>query len=244
MGATLSIALLIAAGAATTAGAAPEGESAATDPSATATVATTSTESPTDEPTDSDSPEATTPDEETTAPTVEVSVATAGTREVGVGTNIWGTATGAPNAPVTVQALVDGNWSTSRTGTTDANGFYAVPLTYGTNTPGTYTFRVVVAVDGDYAISPDITLTRTAPPVVLSAATAGSREVGVGTNIWGTATGAPNTRVTVQALVDGNWSTSRTGTTDANGFYAVPLTYGAGSPGTYTFRSVVTANGR
>lgn len=175
---------------------------------------------------------------------VKVSAATTGSREIRVGTNIWGRATGAPNAPVMVQALVNGSWSTSRKGTTSETGSYALPLTYGASTPGTYTFRTVVTVGGTRYASPTVTFTRTRPAVTITAATAGSRQIRVGTNIWGTAKGAPNARVSVQALVRGAWSTSQTGTTNSTGFYALPLTYGATVPGTYTFRTVVTKNGR
>ncbi|HHU09243.1 MAG TPA: L,D-transpeptidase family protein [Intrasporangiaceae bacterium] len=78
-------------------------------------------------------------------------------------TNIWGTATGAPNAPVASQVLVNGVWKTSQRSTTDSKGFYAIPLTYGATTPGTYTYRAVVTVNGRSYTSPNVTLTRTAP---------------------------------------------------------------------------------
>ncbi|MCA1782898.1 MAG: L,D-transpeptidase [Intrasporangiaceae bacterium] len=139
---TVSVAAVLVAGAAL----------AAAEPvpelTGTATSTVTAEPTPTEEPTATPSP-------------VTVTAATAGTKVVGAVTNIWGTATGAPNAPVTVQALVNGSWSTSRTGTTDANGYYAVPLTYGSTTPGTYTFRAVVTVAGTPYLSPNVTLTRT-----------------------------------------------------------------------------------
>ncbi|SDL18386.1 Ltp family lipoprotein [Tessaracoccus oleiagri] len=170
---------------------------------------------------------------------VKVSASTAGSKPVGAATNVWGTVTGAPNRPVTVQALVNGNWSNSRIGTTNASGFYALPLTYGMNTPGKYSFRVVVTTTAGYVVSPTVTLTRT-QSVTVTASTAGSKEVGLSTNIWGTATGAPNRTVTVQAWVNGQWSNSRIGMTSSTGFYALPLTYGMYTPGTYSFRAVVS----
>ena len=168
-----------------------------------------------------------------------VSAATAGTREVGVPTNIWGTASGAPGRPVSVQVLVNGAWSTSQSGTTSGTGFYALPLTYGMNAPGTYSYRAVVRLSVGWAVSPTVTLTRTQRIVTVSAATAGSKDVGVATNIWGTASGAPYRPVSVQVLVNGAWSTSQSGTTSGTGFYALPLTYGINTPGTYSYRAVV-----
>lgn len=92
---------------------------------------------------------------------VTVSAATAGTKPVGVETYIWGTATGAPNRPVSVQVLVNNAWSTSQSGTTSSTGSYVLPLTYGRDTPGTLSFRVVVETSSGYGVSPTVTLTRT-----------------------------------------------------------------------------------
>ena len=170
---------------------------------------------------------------------VTVTAATAGTKTVREATNIWGTASGAPGRPVSVQVLLGSGWSTSQKGTTNSSGFYALPLTYGATTPGTYTYRAAVYTSsGTYVYSPSVTLTRT-PVVTVTAATAGTKPVGEATNIWGTATGAPNTPVSVQVIVNGKWSTSQKGTTNSSGFYALPLTYGATTPGTYTYRAVV-----
>ena len=171
--------------------------------------------------------------------TTTVSAYTAGTKPVGQTTYVWGTASGAPNRPVSVQALVNGSWSTSQKGTTSSTGSYSLPLTYGINTPGTYSYRALVQTStGAYVASPTVTLTRT-QSVTVTAATAGTKPVGQSTNIWGTATGAAYRPVSVQALVNGSWSTSQKGTTSASGSYALPLTYGINTPGTYSFRALV-----
>lgn len=203
----------------------------------------TATAEPTTAPTASLSPTAS-PTASVESAEITISAATAGTREVGVGTNIWGVATGAPNTEITVQALVDGAWQNSQRSQTDATGFYALPLTYGSNTAGTHTFRTYVRTsDGRVYYSNEVLLTRTPPAVSVTAATAGSREVGVGTNIWGRASGAPNATITAQVKLGTSWSNSSSGRTDSSGSYALPLTYGATTPGTYTFRTVVTTAG-
>lgn len=72
--------------------------------------------------------------------------------------------------------------------------------------------------------------------------TAGTKAVGQGTNVWGTATGGARVQVCDQVLVQGAWRTSQCTTADSNGAYVIPLTYGAGAVGTTTVR--VVAGGR
>lgn len=93
---------------------------------------------------------------------VSVSATTAGTSAVGVATNIRGTATGAPHSPVAIQVMLNGKWSTSRYGTTDAKGAYTIPLTYAADRPGTHTYRALVTANATTYASPAVTLTRTA----------------------------------------------------------------------------------
>lgn len=161
----------------------------------------------------------------------------AGSKTVGALTNAWGTLTGAPagTAVSTQVKLPSGAWSTSQRSTINASGFYTIALTYGANTPGTYTFRVVASGEQN-VISQEFTLTRLAPTV--TASSAGSKRVGELTYTWGTVPGVPaGTRVETQVrLSNGTWSTSQRSSTNANGYYTIPLTYGADTPGTYTFR--------
>ena len=78
---------------------------------------------------------------------VRVSSASAGTTSVGAKTFVWGTARGAANAPVWTEVkLPNGRWSKSQQGTTNAQGGYAIPLTYNMNKAGTTTYRVGVKV--------------------------------------------------------------------------------------------------
>lgn len=171
---------------------------------------------------------------------VTVSAFTAGTKFVGQGTNVWGTAAGAANRPVRVQVSVGGKWVTIRTGTTGPTGSYSLPLSYGVTTPGTYRFRVVVApAAGSAVTSATVSLTRV--PITVSAATAGSKFVGQGTNVWGTAgAGAAGRAVSVQVRYGTSWATISKGTTSSSGWYSVPLSYGVTSPGTYHFRVAVS----
>ncbi len=166
-----------------------------------------------------------------------VTASSAGSKTVGETTYAWGTASGF-GTPVTVstQVLINGAWSTSQKTTT--SGYYTLPLTYGANTPGTYTFRVVATNGSKTATSPNFTLKRTPKPKV-TASSAGSKTVGETTYAWGTASGF-GTPVTVstQVLINGKWSTSQKTTT--SGYYTLPLTYGANTAGTYTFRVVAT----
>lgn len=89
-----------------------------------------------------------------------VTASSAGSKTVGETTYTWGTASGF-GTPVTVstQVLINGKWSTSQKTTT--SGYYTLPLTYGANTPGTYTFRVVATNGSKTATSPNFTLKRT-----------------------------------------------------------------------------------
>ena len=173
--------------------------------------------------------------ERTAKPTVDLS--TAGSRAVGVGTNAWGNVSGfSGNVNVSLQVLVNGSWSTSRSTTT--TGYYALPLTYGANAVGTYSFRVV-ATDGSVtATSPTVTFRRTANPTV-TATSAGIKAVGAGTSVWGKVSGfSKPVTVSTQVLINGRWNTSQRTTT--TGSYTLPLTYGVNSMGTTTWRVVAS----
>lgn len=169
---------------------------------------------------------------------VTVTAATAGTSGVGFTANVWGRATGAPNAEVWTEVrLPDGRWSRSQTGRTNGTGNYALEMTYGKHNAGTQTYRVAVRTSSGIVRSPQVTLTR----VGVTAKTAGTARVGARANIWGTASGAPNSRVFTQVrLPNGSWSTSQVGTTSSTGYFALPMTYGQNSAGYLAWRVGVT----
>jgi hypothetical protein len=62
---------------------------------------------------------------------------------------------------VFTEVLVGGAWSRSQIRTSDATGYYQIPLTYGANTLGTYTWRVGADTPGGTVYSSSFTLVRT-----------------------------------------------------------------------------------
>ncbi|HMT85700.1 MAG TPA: polysaccharide deacetylase family protein [Arachnia sp.] len=95
----------------------------------------------------------------------KVTASSAGTKQVGLVSNAWGSITGFPGpATISTQVLVNGKWSTSQQAKNITSG-YTLPLTYGANTPGTNRWRVVATDGTRTATSPEFTFTRTpAPP--------------------------------------------------------------------------------
>lgn len=91
-----------------------------------------------------------------TAPTV----ASAGTKLVRHQTNTWGKFD--TNRPMTVrtQVWLGDHWSTSQIRQTNATGHFVIPLTYGTNSPGTMRWRVVGEYPEGTVSTREFTLTR------------------------------------------------------------------------------------
>lgn len=172
----------------------------------------------------------------------KVSISSADSAPVGRVANAWGTVTGVPRAKVWTEVrLSNGKWSRSQTGTADAKGYYVLPLTYGSNAVGSYTFRVGASTPTGTVYSGTTTIKRTGS---VSAYSATTKNTGVESNAWGTVAGARNARVWTEVkLPNGQWSRSATGTTDSRGGYILPLTYGADTAGTYTFRVAASVNG-
>lgn len=96
-------------------------------------------------------------------------ISTAGSAPTGRTANAWGQFSGGGNIPVWTEVrLSDGRWVTSQTGRTKDNGTYILPLTYGANKAGKYTFRVAGRYpDGRVVRSQSASLTRTNPQVNL-----------------------------------------------------------------------------
>lgn len=157
----------------------------------------------------------------------------AGTKPVGETTYVWATMPRAANRVVWTEALVNGTWSRSQVRTASASGYFAIPLTYGINTVGGQTFRVGAGTSMGTVYSQPFVLTRT---VKVDAYSAGTKEVDQPTNTWGTVHGYGGGRVWTQVLLSTGWSTSQIRTTDATGYFVIPLTYGQSTPGTYTYR--------
>lgn len=167
-------------------------------------------------------------------PSISITALTAGTSGTNSDANVWGTASGAPDAEVWTEArLSNGAWSRSQTSRTGGNGFYAIPLTYGKGSAGTHTFRVGVRAGGTVTYSDPVQLTR----IGVAGRTAGTTAVNANANVWGNVSGASNTEVWTEVrLSSGTWSRSQVGRTGNSGSYALPLTYGRGAGGTTTYR--------
>lgn len=175
------------------------------------------------------------------ADSATVTATTAGSKPVGVEANIWGTVAGFEGEQVTVtsQVRIGDSWSSSQTRTT--TGYYSLPLTYGSTSAGSYTWRVK-ATAGDVTVySSPVTFTRSAKPSV-TISTAGSKTAGDATSAWGSVSGfTGKVTVTSQVLVNGKWSTSQSVKTSRS--YTIPLTYGASTVGVYKWR-VVASDGK
>lgn len=119
-----------------------------------------------------------------------------------------------------------------------------IPLTYGSNQVGNHQWRVGIDTPLGVFYSNEFTLERVAAPVTVRAATAGTKTVGADTNTWGVATGAPEAEVWTEVQLTSGWSRSQSRTTQADGSFVIPLTYGRNQPGTHRWRvAVQTADG-
>jgi hypothetical protein len=145
---------------------------------------------------------------------------------------------------VSTQFLINGSWSTSQSAKTDASGAATLPLTWGSTTPGTYTWRVrSTNAFGVTSATSSYTLTRvSAAPSIVSA------PAKVTTDTAGTVTGkvenvGAGQRVWVQFLLKGTWTGSSYAATNASGQVSIPLTYGRTTPGSYTWRLATYRSG-
>lgn len=156
---------------------------------------------------------------------------------VGREANAWGTVGG--RAAVSTQVrLSDGGWATSQSVTTATDGAYVIPLTYGRNAAGSQDWRIRVEYEnGLVEYTEPFTQVRVARP---SASSAGTAPVGREASVWGS-TGVADAPVWTEVYLgaERGWVRSRQATADASGGYVLPLTYGAGSGGTYRFRVAV-----
>lgn len=177
---------------------------------------------------------------------VAVKAYTAGTKPVNEVTNTWGTVSGI-NGPATVytEVWLGNRWSRSQVRTTNDAGFFVIPLTYGANTPGTYTYRVSAVVDGMTYSSDEFTLQRTGSSIAVKAYSANTKRINQVTNTWGTVSGvsAPVT-VYTEVWLGNRWSRSQTRTTDKTGYFVIPLTYGFSTPGIYRWRVAAVVDGK
>lgn len=158
----------------------------------------------------------------------------AGRKRVGETTHAWGTVAGQAGQRVWTEAYVGGRWLTSQVGTTNKWGQYSIPLTYGSNAAGAHQFRIASRYnDGRVGHSRAFTLTRTPRPTANSA---GAKLYKERTHTWGWFPGGSSIPVWTEVNVGGRWLTSQKGTTQANGTYSLPLTYGSAQIGRTRWR--------
>lgn len=166
---------------------------------------------------------------------VSVTAYSANVKAVGQDTNAWGTAKGAPNSEVWTEVKLGSNWSRSQIATTDGQGKFVIPLTYGRDAASTFTWRVGVRSPlGNYYSAP-FTLQRVPAPTV-NASSSGDKFIGQDTNAWGVAKGAANSQVWTEIRLGGKWARSQVRQTNGEGRFVIPLTYGARDVGEQTWR--------
>lgn len=154
---------------------------------------------------------------------------------------VWGSVDG--EAKVFTQVYIPGaGWSTSQIRTTDTDGHFFVPLTYGRNKAGTYRWRVVVDHDhGEREVLREFSQRRVARPTATSA---GQAPIGRAASVWGTVDGVHPTSVWTEVqLPDGRWAKSQQTTTGSHGGYVLPLTYGQHNHGTLSWRVAAHVEG-
>ncbi len=161
--------------------------------------------------------------------TCTVTANVAAVKPADIGAGMWGSAVGCNSKRVRAQVQVDGKWVTFGTTELNSSSGYSLNLSGKALAVGKHTLRAVV---GDVASEP-VVQHRLAAPTRSFASPKFVGEVG---NVWGTIDGGNRVSVWTEAYVGGRWLTSQKGRTNAHGGYALPLTYGANSRGTKTFR--------
>lgn len=170
-------------------------------------------------------------------PVGDTTVSVAPVTVTGRTANVWGIVpTGEATVRTQVQ-LADGRWATSQTARSNADGWYAIELTYGKTTAGELNWRVVVDhADGTQEISEPVTQTRAQRPV---ASTAGSKPVGQTSYVWGSVGEAGLPVWSEVRLADGRWVKSQEVVSEDGGWYKIELTYGKQKAGLYRWRVAV-----
>ncbi len=163
-------------------------------------------------------------------------VSSAGSKPVGQTTYTWATLPSAAGRSVWTEVQLSGGWGRSQVRTANSSGYFSIPLTYGADTPGTYTFRVGASTPRGVVYSKPFALQRTGGSYRVDAYSAGTKEINQTTYTWGTVHGYAGGRVSTQVLIGGHWSTSQVTKSNGSGGFTLPLTYGANTPGKYTFR--------
>lgn len=152
----------------------------------------------------------------------------------------------APAAPGIMgftEAWVNGRWSRSQVGYTNAAGDFTLELTYGKTAPGAYLFRMGAVVGGVTLYTKTFTITRT--PAVGLLAAPGRTQVGKSVTARGRVTPIRSGQAAfVEVWYGSRWARIQQGTTNSAGEFTLPLSYGVSTVGTYSFRLGATVNGK
>lgn len=161
-----------------------------------------------------------------------ITASSASAKLVGNATNVWGTAPRLDGERAVAEVRSGDEWVEVGAATVAEGGSYIVPLSgAGVATAGEYTLRVRIGE----AVSREFSFQRIART---GFGAADHARVGRTANAWGTVDGQAT--VSTQVYLPGKgWVTSQTGRTDADGWFVLPLTYGANTPGEYRWRIAV-----
>lgn len=165
----------------------------------------------------------------------------AGWKTVGEVSNAWGKFDVDRPTKVWTEVRIGDRWSKSQERQSSATGNYVIPLTYGASTPGLYEYRVAGEYpSGDVLHTDSFFFERVARPTASSASV---KVVGEATNVWGTFDVYTPTQVWTEVWTGNSWSKSQERTTDRDGNYVIPLTYGASASGVHRWRVAGVVDG-
>lgn len=141
---------------------------------------------------------------------------------------------------ILVQVLTPSGWSTSKTVAAGSRGQFSIPLDYNLNAAGKVTYRVQAVAAQGVLTSAEFTLERLPRVSVQPIATV---MVNQAARLRGSASGLQGSSVKAQVLVNGAWTDHSSGTVASDSTFDLPLTVGQSTPGTWSFRAVLTTSG-
>ncbi len=136
----------------------------------------------------------------------------------------------------------DPPWHTVGAAATDAAGRATVSLDWDIHTVGTLGWHIYAEVGEEVPQTGTFSVTRTPNVRLLSAPRTAAPGQPVTARVGVTGAIAGSTGFT-DALVGGSWSRSQQAPMTSLTEFTLPLTYGASTPGIYTFRAGATVNG-
>lgn len=160
-------------------------------------------------------------------------------KKIGTETNAWGRCDTLEPVQVRAEFWVGGRFLLSRATMSDASGGYIVPLTYASDTPGGWEFRIACVYPDGRQLTTGGRLTRYGKVVV---DVEGPHYRGEPSSVSGHLPHMSPEKVWVEALTPSGWRTSRKGSVTWSRFSA-PLTYGVDRLGPATYRVALQLEG-